>query len=423
MATTARSSIVGAGLAGAKAAETLRDGGVRRPRRAARRGAAPPVRAAAAVQGLPAGHAPSATPCSCTRPDWYAEHDVDLRTRRPRSPAIDRGRARGRRSPTASGSATTSCCWPPAPSPRRLPVPGADLDGVHYLRTPRRQRPARARPSAGGRRVVVIGAGWIGLEVAAAARARGADGHRARDGRAAAAAGARRRDRRGLRRPAPRARRRPAASARRSREITRRRRPGRPACCWPTARDLPADAGRRRRRGHARTPSSPRRPGSTVDNGVVVDEHLRTSDPDIFAAGDVANAYHPLLGRHIRVEHWANALQPGRRSRPGRCSARTSSYDRLPYFFTDQYDLGMEYTGYVGPATTTEVVVRGDRRRPRVHRVLAGRRPGARRHERQRLGRHRRHPGARSAPGAPVDPARLADPAVPLDDLSGHSPA
>jgi 3-phenylpropionate/trans-cinnamate dioxygenase ferredoxin reductase subunit len=97
--------------------------------------------------------------------------------------------------------------------------------------------------------------------------------------------------------------------------------------------------------------------GLAVDDGVLVDAHLRTSDHDVFAAGDVANADHPVLGRRIRVEHWANALnQPA-------VAARTmlggdDVYDRLPYFFTDQYDLGMEYLGYAG--ADDEVVVHGD---------------------------------------------------------------
>jgi NADPH-dependent 2,4-dienoyl-CoA reductase/sulfur reductase-like enzyme len=84
--------------------------------------------------------------------------------------------------------------------------------------------------------------------------------------------------------------------------------------------------------------------GLDVDNGVLVDAALRTSDPDIFAAGDVANAHHPVLGRRIRVEHWANALNGGpaaARSMLG----REVVYDQIPYFYTDQYELGMEASG------------------------------------------------------------------------------
>jgi 3-phenylpropionate/trans-cinnamate dioxygenase ferredoxin reductase subunit len=99
------------------------------------------------------------------------------------------------------------------------------------------------------------------------------------------------------------------------------------------------------------------RAGLHVDNGIVVDAALRTADPDIIAAGDVANAFHPVLGRHIRVEHWANAL-----SQPPVAAAtmlgETASHEDLPYFFTDQYDLGMEYVG--DPTGYDRVVFRGD---------------------------------------------------------------
>ena len=132
--------------------------------------------------------------------------------------------------------------------------------------------------------------------------------------------------------------------------------------------------------------------GLDVSNGIRVDAQLRSSDPDIYAAGDVANAFHPRLGKHIRVEHWANALhQPQAAARA--MLGQDVAYDRVPYFFTDQYDLGMEYSGYVEPDGYDEVVFRGDVGRARVHRLLAERRAGAGRHERQRLGRQRRDPG------------------------------
>jgi 3-phenylpropionate/trans-cinnamate dioxygenase ferredoxin reductase subunit len=91
----------------------------------------------------------------------------------------------------------------------------------------------------------------------------------------------------------------------------------------------------------------------------VADARLRTSDPDIYAAGDVANAYHPLLGRRIRVEHWYNALhQPQAAAKA--MLGQDAVYDKVPYFFTDQYDLGMEYAGYVEPGGYDQVVFRGD---------------------------------------------------------------
>jgi 3-phenylpropionate/trans-cinnamate dioxygenase ferredoxin reductase component len=97
--------------------------------------------------------------------------------------------------------------------------------------------------------------------------------------------------------------------------------------------------------------------GLDVDNGVVTDAALRTSAADVFAAGDIASAFHPLYDRHVRVEHGANALNQGpaaARSMLG----QDVSYERVPYFFTDQYDLGMEYSGLGGRGDT--VVCRGN---------------------------------------------------------------
>ena len=97
--------------------------------------------------------------------------------------------------------------------------------------------------------------------------------------------------------------------------------------------------------------------GLAVGDGILVDAALRTSAPDVFAAGDVASAEHPFLGRRIRVEHWANAIDQGAaaaRSMLGQDVA----YDRIPYFFSDQYDVGMEYAGHA--LGWDEVVFRGD---------------------------------------------------------------
>jgi 3-phenylpropionate/trans-cinnamate dioxygenase ferredoxin reductase subunit len=97
--------------------------------------------------------------------------------------------------------------------------------------------------------------------------------------------------------------------------------------------------------------------GLAVDDGILVDEQLQTGTPGVFAAGDVANARHPFYDEGIRVEHWANALNQGpaaARNMLGRASA----YERLPYFFSDQYDVGMEYTGYA--RSWDRVVFRGD---------------------------------------------------------------
>jgi 3-phenylpropionate/trans-cinnamate dioxygenase ferredoxin reductase subunit len=98
--------------------------------------------------------------------------------------------------------------------------------------------------------------------------------------------------------------------------------------------------------------------GLEVGNGIVVDASLRTSDPNVFAAGDVANAWHPFFEQHIRVEHWANALNQGPAAARAMLGDETG-YDRIPYFFSDQYDVGMEYSGHA--PNWDEVVFRGDR--------------------------------------------------------------
>jgi 3-phenylpropionate/trans-cinnamate dioxygenase ferredoxin reductase subunit len=155
--------------------------------------------------------------------------------------------------------------------------------------------------------------------------------------------------------------------------------------------------------------------GLDLDNGVLVDENLRTSDPDIYAAGDIANQAHPVLGRRIRVEHWDTAIEQGKAAARNMAGEDTP-YDRLPYFFTDQYDLGMEYAGYVEPGGYDEVVVRGDLETREFlafwladGRVKAGMNVNI--WDVNKQIQHLVHSGAR------VDAAKLADPGTPLDQL------
>jgi 3-phenylpropionate/trans-cinnamate dioxygenase ferredoxin reductase subunit len=96
--------------------------------------------------------------------------------------------------------------------------------------------------------------------------------------------------------------------------------------------------------------------GIDVDDGIVVDAHLRAGAPDVFAAGDVASALHPRYGRHVRVEHWDNAQAQGAAAARAMLGA-ADPYTKLPYFFSDQYDLGMEYVGLHDP--DDELVIRG----------------------------------------------------------------
>src|SRR6185437_13467420 len=285
--------------------------------------------------------------------DWYAQNNVELRLGES-AIGVDRG---AKQVTLASGETVgyTKLLLTTGSSPRRLSIPGADADGVHYLRRVQDSDAIKAAIDAASK-IAVIGAGWIGLEAASAARAAGvevsviemaelpllrvlgrevaqvfADLHKAngtelifgatvaeiivKDGKAS-----------GVR--------------------------------LGDGRDVEADAVIV---GVGITPNVglAADAGLDVDNGVVVDARLQTSDPDIFAAGDVANAFHPAYGKHIRVEHWSNARHQPRAAAKAMLGQEVS-YDRVPYFFTDQYDLGMEYAGYVEPEGYDKVVFRGD---------------------------------------------------------------
>ena len=295
--------------------------------------------------------------------------------------------------------------------PRRLTVPGAELDGVHYLRTLADCDALRERVGTGGH-VAVVGAGWIGSEFAASARQRGLevtlidplalpnerifgpeiggfyrDVHMRNGVELVLGEGVE------------------AVEGDRAVEQVRTT-SGRVIDCdfavigigvSPRV-DLAAAAG------------------AKIENGIVVDHQLRTTLPDVFAAGDVANAWHPLFKRNIRVEHWANALNQG--SAAARAMlGEPVSYDRIPYFFSDQYDVGMEYSGYA--TSWDQVVFRGDPGSGEFiafwlheRRVLAGMNVNVwdvNTHV-QALIRSRR----------PVEPGALRDPDVPLESLAGE---
>ena len=149
-------------------------------------------------------------------------------------------------------------------------------------------------------------------------------------------------------------------------------------------------------------------------DGVVTDASLRTSDPGIYAAGDIANAFHPLLGTRIRVEHWANALyQP--ETAAAAMLGQDAVYDRVPYFYTDQYDLCMEYAGYAAPGGYDQVIFRGDvGKREFIAFWLSGGRVVAGMNVNIWDVNDAIQALIRS--GQPADPARLADPEIPLDD-------
>jgi 3-phenylpropionate/trans-cinnamate dioxygenase ferredoxin reductase subunit len=402
--------IVGGGLAGAKAAETLRaegfDGDVvllgSEPDRPYER---PPL-AKGYLLGKAARDSVFVHPA-----DWYAENRVDLRTGvtvamiDPAAHLVtfDGGTIGYEKLLLATGAHA-----------RRVDIPGTGLGNVFYLRTLPESDALRAAftPDA---RVVIVGAGWIGMEAAAAARAAGssvtiveplpgalhrvlgpelgskfADLHRShgvtfRFEESAAeflAAG--------------------PGSAKVGKVVT------------TAGTELPADVVVV---GIGAVPNDvlARSAGLDVDNGVVTDSALRTSDPDIFAAGDVANSYLPLLGRHVRVDHWSNALNGGKAAAKSMLGQQVE-YNRVPYFYSDQYDLGMECSGLPLPGTYDQVVYRGDTDSLEFiafwlsqGRLVAGMNVNVWdvTDDIQSLIHSAR----------PLDPARLSDPAIPLSEV------
>ncbi len=347
--------IVGASLAGAKAAQTLREEGFDGPVVLIGEEAQRPYERPPLSKGLLLGK-DDRDSIFVHEPGWYAEHDVDLRLG-VRATSIDRA---ARRVSLAGGDPVSydKLLIATGASPRRISVPGADLDGVLYLRTVEDSERLRAAFSAAsGRSVVIAGSGWIGLETAAAARQAGCEVTVVEPEQGAL-----------IRSVGPELG-AVFADLHRSHGVTFRFGEGVSelrgsggrvtAVVTSMGQELPADVvvigiGAVPNVGLAADA------GLEIDNGIVVDEALRSSDPDIFAAGDVANAFNSLLGRRLRVEHWGNALAGGpvaARSMLG----QQVSYDLVPYFYSDQYDLGMEAAGVPEPGGYDQVVYRGDK--------------------------------------------------------------
>ncbi len=241
-------------------------------------------------------------------------------------------------------------------SPRVLSIASAHLDGVHYLRTIGDSTALYDALEYGGMNVVVIGFGWIGMEVAATARTLGNEVTVLGRGTIplANAIG----NELGL----------VFADLHQENGVVLRGSVAVESIAGADGRvtgvmidggeTVPADVVVI---GVGATPNVElaASAGLAVDDGVLVSASLQTSDPDVFAAGDIANAYHPVLGQRLRSEHWANALNTGAavaRSMLG----QELSYDAIPYFYTDQFDLGMEYSGYGTLAANADVVYRGD---------------------------------------------------------------
>jgi 3-phenylpropionate/trans-cinnamate dioxygenase ferredoxin reductase subunit len=324
--------IVGGGLAGAKTAQALRE-----------QGYAGSVTLVGAEEELPYERPPLSKGYlmgkdefekAVVHPEeWYAEHDVDLR-RGVRVTAIDRAAHEvelddGTRLPYGALVLATGS------EPRTLDVPNAE---PLTLRT--HADSDRIKDTFGRRkRLAVVGGGWIGLEVAAAAREAGTD---------VTLMEAAEQPLLGVLGPEM-----GKVFADLHREHGVDLRLGSTDLGGLEADAVVVGVGVRPRTELAEAA------GLDVDNGVLVDATLRTSDPDIYAVGDIANHDHPVLGRRIRVEHWATAL-----NQPAAAAAAIlggyAPYERLPYFFSDQYDLGMEYVGYATRDDDARVVIRGD---------------------------------------------------------------
>jgi 3-phenylpropionate/trans-cinnamate dioxygenase ferredoxin reductase subunit len=345
--------IVGGGLAGAKAAETLRAEGFEGR-----------VVLVGAEAELPYERPPLSKGFLLGEEDqsklfvhggsWYTDHEVELVLGQP---ATDLDPARRRIRVGADRIGYTKLLLATGASPRHLrgnDAPAAESETVYHLRQLADAQRLRESLRRGGR-VVVVGGGWIGLETAAAARHHGcevtvlepqttplqttlgeriggffADVHRAHGVTFHLGTG--------------------VADVRRSGQGAEVETADGTVLAADTvivgigARPITELADQA---------------GLRVENGVVVDAALRTSDPHIYAAGDVAAAFHPTYRRHLRVEHWANALHQG----PAAARAMLGQdvrYDRLPYFFTDQYDLGMEFTGWFSPGAYDQIVLRGE---------------------------------------------------------------
>ncbi|MGV9612297.1 NAD(P)/FAD-dependent oxidoreductase [Nocardia xishanensis] len=288
---------------------------------------------------------------------WYRDHHVDLLLGTTVT-GIDR-EAKTIRLPDDSTLPYDKLALATGSTPRTLPLPGADAPNVYTLRTIE-DSDTLIELFGQSSRLAIIGAGWIGLEVAAAARAAGV---------AVTVVETAEQPLLGALGPEMGA---VFADLHRAHGVDLRL--GAQVEAITTHEGIATDIADGVRLADGTTVAADAvlvavgakpnieiaaEAGLAVDKGVLVDESLVTSDPDIVAVGDIAEQQHPGLGRRVRVEHWANAL-----NQPAVAAAtmlgKSATYDRLPYFFTDQYDLGMEYTGYAAPGGYERVVVRGD---------------------------------------------------------------
>ncbi|HEY5841701.1 MAG TPA: FAD-dependent oxidoreductase [Mycobacterium sp.] len=343
--------IAGAGLAGAKTAEALRDNGFdgrivlfgdeeRLPYER------PPL-----SKEFLAGKK-SLSEFTVHPPEWYRDHDVDLRLGTTIT-AIDRHQ-NAVTLPDGEAVPYHKLVLATGSRSRRPKLSGADANGVHYLRS-FEQSEALDAVLTKGARLAVVGAGWIGLEVAATARNRGVQVTVIDTARLPLLAAL-----------GPEAA-QVFADLHREHGVDLRLESGvkEIATDGGTATGVMLSDGDQVAAdavlvavGAVPNVELAEAAGLTMaEGGVAVDASLRSSDPDIFAVGDIAAADNPLLGTRIRTEHWANALKQTAVAAAA-MMGKDATYTELPYFFTDQYDLGMEYVGH--SAGYQRVVFRGD---------------------------------------------------------------
>jgi 3-phenylpropionate/trans-cinnamate dioxygenase ferredoxin reductase subunit len=349
MTTDRTIAIIGASLAGAKAAEGARDAGF--GGRIVMIGDEPhlPYERPPLSKALLRGEAE--VPSTHVHPDgFYEQHGIELVTDHVTSLDTTAHRIECAETEPITYDAAVLAM---GAAPRRLTIPGADLLGVHYLRTVDDALQLRAAVDK-ATRVAVVGAGWIGSEVAASIRSMGNEvvliDHSPSP----------------LQRPFGQEIGRVFRRLHEDHSVTLRLESGVSALRGAVAVEAvvlddgqvePADLVVAGIGVTPRTELVEADGGLRFDNGIIVDEFLQTSAPGVFAAGDVANAWHPRYGRHIRLEHWANALNQGLVA--GRNAAGGhEAYDRLPYFYSDQYDLGLEYVG--DHRAGDELLIRGD---------------------------------------------------------------
>ena len=342
--------IVGGGVAAGKAAETLRKDGYTGDVTIVAAEPHPPYQRPPLSKGYLAGK--EGLDAAVLHPaSWYADRDIDLRlstTATGLDPAAHRLETDG------GDLAYDAVLLAMGASPRSLPLEGHDLDGVHTLRRLDDSDALARELRGGGRRLVLIGSGWIGMEVAATARTLGNEVtilERDRVPLALAVGPVMGEVFRGLHTEN-------GVDLRTGVQVERIVGRERAEGVVVEGETVPADLVLI---GVGAVPNTALAEGAGIalSNGILTDASLRTDAPDVYAAGDVANAYHPVIQRHLRSEHWDNARKAGP------VAARvmmggSARHDGIPYFYTDQFDLGMELSGFPPLMADAELMIRGD---------------------------------------------------------------